>query len=143
MLCKKWKTVALQNYALERELAFMSQYIDTLGNQDPALQKEINIDSTKKMLAKTLQQSKVEQQQALDNTLMEFLPNGIAYTTSIDGLDSAMYAIEDNFIKIDEAKLKGVGETMTFEILRLTTDSLRLRIIDYGDTSIVTLIPAL
>jgi hypothetical protein len=52
-----------------------------------------------------------------------------------------MYSLDGNLIRIDEAMLKGYGETMTFEILKLTTDSLRLRLIDYGDTSIVMMIP--
>jgi hypothetical protein len=72
---------------------------------------------------------------------MEFKSNGIAYTTSIDGIDSAMYTIENNFIKIDEAKLKGVGETMTFEILSLSKDTLKMQLVDYGDTSVVVMIP--
>jgi hypothetical protein len=52
-----------------------------------------------------------------------------------------MYYFEDNFIKIDEAKLKGYGETMTFEVLTLNRDTLKLRLIDFGDTSTVTMIP--
>jgi hypothetical protein len=52
-----------------------------------------------------------------------------------------MYTIENNFIKIDEAKLKGVGETMTFEILSLSKDTLKMQLVDYGDTSVVVMIP--
>jgi hypothetical protein len=82
-----------------------------------------------------------EQQIALENTIMEFKSNGVSYTTSIDGLDSAMYTVEGQFIKFDEAKLKGHGETMTFEILKLDQDTLRVKLIDYGDTSIATMVP--
>lgn len=141
LLCKKWKTVALKNSKMEQEVLFMQQYIDTLGQNDPELKTLINIDSTKMMLKAEMEKSTKEQQLALENTLMEFKSNGVAYTTSIDGVDSAMFTIEENFIKIDEAKLKGVGETMTFEILNLTKDSLKLQMIDYGDTSVVLMIP--
>ena len=48
----------------------------------------------------------------------------------------------ENSIKIDEGKLKGYGETMTFEILHLTKDTLSMRFVDYGDTSFVLLVPA-
>jgi hypothetical protein len=93
------------------------------------------------ILKAQLTQSLKEQKLAEENTLMEFKSNGVVYTTSIEGTDSAMYHIEDNFIKIDEAKLKGHGETMTFEIMKLDANQLQLRLIDYGDTSIVSMVP--
>jgi hypothetical protein len=86
-----------------------------------------------------------EQQISLENTLMDFKSNGIVYTTSIQGVDSAMYKIEKDkdgtVIIIDEATLKGYGETMKFEILTLKKDTLLLKMIDYGDTSYVTMVP--
>ncbi len=141
ILCKKWKTISIQNKKMDEEIAFMKTYIDTLGAQDPELGKTINLDSVKMMLNAEFQQSMKDQQTALENTIMEFKTNGVSYTTSIDGLDSAMYSIEGQFIKFDEAKLKGHGETMTFEILKLDNDTLRVKLIDYGDTSIATMVP--
>jgi hypothetical protein len=141
ILCQKWKTIALSNPKMEEEINYMKNYIDTLGNEDEALRKEMNLDSVKMLLRADFENSMKEQQLALENTLMEFKPNGVAFMTSIDGKDSAMYTIEDNFIKLDEAKLKGHGETMTFEIMKLTKDTLRIKLIDYGDTSLATMIP--
>ncbi len=126
---------------MENELIETQKYIDTLGQDDPELRQSINIDSAKMILQEQLDQSKEEQQIAEDNTIMEFLSNGVVYTTSTTGVDSAMYTIEDNFIKVDEAKLKGHGETMTFEILKLNKDTLNLRVIDYGDTIVATMVP--
>jgi hypothetical protein len=140
-ICQKWKTVSLKNSTMEREIEATRAYIDTLGDNDPEIRMTINIDSAKLILGAQLAQSIKEQKLAEENTLMEFLSNGVVYTTSIDGIDSAMYSIEDNFVKIDEAKLKGYGESMTFEILTLNNDTLKLRLIDYGDTSVVTMIP--
>ena len=119
----------------------MKLMIDTLGEKDPELRKTINIDSAKLILQAELNKSIQEQKLAEENTLMEFVSNGVVYTTSIEGIDSAMYSIEDNFIKIDEAKLKGHGESMTFEILKLSKDSLLLKLVDYGDTSIISMTP--
>lgn len=141
LLCKKWKTVALQNTKMEQEMKFMEQYVDTIGQNDPELRSSVNLDSAKMLIKEEMQRSVLEQKQAIENTLMEFKTNGIAYTTSIDGVDSAMFSIENNFIKIDEAKLKGVGETMTFEILSLSKDTLKMQLVDYGDTSVVVMIP--
>jgi hypothetical protein len=143
LLQKKWKTVSLQNSTMTREIREMQALIDTIGDNDPELRASINIDSTKFLLQQELEMALQEQKLAEENTLMEFKPNGVVYTTSIDGIDSAMYSVEEgSMIKIDEAKLKGFGESMTFEMLTLTKDSLRIRLIDYGDTSIVTMIPA-
>ena len=142
LLCRKWKTVKLQNTKMDVEVATMRAYIDTLGNNDPELAKALDLDSVKAILSADLERSLADQQMALANTLMEFKSNGVSYTTSIDGADSAYYELEGNFIKFDEAKLKGHGETMTFEILKLEKDSLLVKLIDYGDTSIATMVPA-
>lgn len=127
---------------MDAEIVSMQTYIDTIGNADAALRKQINIDSLKLILKAELDRAIKDQQISLENTLMEFKPNGVIYTTSIQGTDSAMYSLDDeNNIVIEEAKLKGYGETIKFEILTLNKDSLRLKMIDYGDTSFVSMIP--
>jgi len=142
LLCRKWKTVSLSNPGMDMEVARMKAYIDTLGAQDPELARSLNLDSLKESMRLDLEHSLQEQQIALQNTLMEFKFNGVAYTTSIEGQDSAMYTLEGNEIKLDEAKLKGHGETMTFTILKLDKDTLRVKLVDYGDTSIASMVPA-
>ncbi len=128
---------------MDAEITSMQTYIDTIGNKDPDLKDQVNIDSLKMLLKAELDNAIKEQQVTLENTLMEFKSNGVVYTTSIQGTDSAMYSIDDeNNIVIDEAKLKGYGETMKFQILSLSKDSLRVKIIDYGDTSFVSMVPA-
>ncbi|HMT36945.1 MAG TPA: hypothetical protein PKC41_13875 [Chitinophagaceae bacterium] len=135
----------LKNPQMDQEIASMQAYIDTIGNQDVALRQQINIDSLKAILQTELNNAMSEQQISLENTLMDFKSNGIVYTTSIQGVDSAMYKIEKDkdgtVIIIDEATLKGYGETMKFEILTLKKDTLLLKMIDYGDTSYVTMVP--
>ena len=143
LLCRQWKTVSLVNTKLEREVQDMKTYIDTLGKQDPSLRNEINLDSTRFLLEQELHNSLKEHKLAEDNTIIEFKPNGICYTTTLDGTDSAHYELDNQLIKIDEAALKGYGETMTFEIMRLTKNVLELRVIDYGDTSYITMNPLL
>ena len=141
-LCQKWKTVSFRNFKMQSDLTDMQHYIDTLGAKDPDLHRQLDVDSLKQALKVDLEAMKQEQQLAQDNTLMEFRKNGLAFMTSIEGTDSAMYTLEGNLIKIDEGKLKGYGETMTFEILHLTKDTLSMRFVDYGDTSFVLLVPA-
>lgn len=142
LLSKKWKSVHLENNKMNEEINSMKIYIDTLGENDPDLRKQINVDSLKSILNIQLENAVREQQMSLDNTMMDFKENGVVYTTSIQGVDSAMYHIdEDNHIVIEEQKLKGYGETMKFEILTLNSDTLLIKMIDYGDTSIVTMIP--
>lgn len=142
LLRRKWKSVELKNPQMDNEIASMKVYIDTIGDNDAALRKQINIDSLKALLQTELNNAIREQQISLENTLMDFKSNGVVYTTSIQGVDSAMYSIDDeNNIVIEEAKLKGYGETMKFQILKLNADSLKLKMIDYGDTSYVTMVP--
>lgn len=119
----------------------MKQYIDTLGAQDIALRSAVNLDSTRNVLQRELDQLLQQQAYDRDHTYMDFRPNGVVYTSTADQTDSAMYKVEENAIKIDEAALKGHGETMTFEILSVSKDTLKLQLIDYGDTSLITMIP--
>jgi hypothetical protein len=143
-LYNKWKTVKLINAKMEAELLAMQTYIDTLGNQDPILKNDSKlVAETKQLLAQDLKNNMEAYQIAKENMLLEFLSNGMCYITTTDGVDSAMFHLEENFIKIDETKLKGYGETMTFEILSLKKDSLHLKLIDYGDTAFITMTPAL
>ncbi|HMN32314.1 MAG: hypothetical protein IT215_03290 [Chitinophagaceae bacterium] len=140
LLQKKWKSVELRNPQMDEELRLMKIYIDTVSRQAPMMQKT-DIDSLKKALQFELDEMLKQQHTILENTLMEFQSNGVVYITSIDGVDSALYRIEEGDIVVDEVGLKGYGEMMKFKILSLTQDSLSLKTIIYGDTSYVNLIP--
>lgn len=142
LLIGRWKTIDLNNAGFERQAAETRQYIDTLGNADPELRNSLDLDSLKAALRADFEQALQAQASALENTLMEFRANGVAYTTSIEGVDSALYRIEEGQIRIDEAGLKGHGESMTFTILRLEQDTLKVRLVDYGDTSVATMVRA-
>lgn len=142
LLCKKWRTVAFENRKMEEQIAYFERFIDTISYNHNEFSSPADVDSLKKIYKEELDAMRQEQKMALENNTMEFRRDGITYTTSIEGPDSAFYEIEDeNFIKIDEGKLKGVGETLTFEILKLTKDSLRIRFVDFGDTSIALMVP--
>jgi hypothetical protein len=138
-LCRKWKTVALKNAKMEQDMQAMQIYLDTVGQNDPTLKEVVNLDSLKMEIRAEMQRSVKEQQVAMENMFMEFRSNGVVVNTSIDGQDSAYFTLEGEDIKIDEAKMKGFGETMT--IMALNKDSLKLRLIDFGDTSYVQLVP--
>jgi hypothetical protein len=140
-LYQKWKSVSLQNNKMDDEIKKMQDYIDTVGNLDKEIGKATDIHLLKAELKADMEKGIAEQKQALENTLMEFTQNNMMISTSIDGVDSVMFEIEENTIKLDDAKLKGYGESMTFTILKLSKDSLRLQLVDYGDTSIINMIP--
>lgn len=126
---------------MDAEIQQMKMYIDNLGNQDQEIRKQINLDSLKTLLKSDMSAMLDEQEQSKENTLLEFRNNGMALMTSIEGTDSAMYTLEGNLIKIDEGKLKGFGERMTFEIISLKPDTLHVKFVDYGDTSFVLMVP--
>jgi hypothetical protein len=143
LLCKKWKTIRLQNTKMDASVREMDAYIDTVGSVDKDIQEVIDLDSFKNLLRANANKLVAEQKQAMENTTMDFKQNGVVYSTSIAGTDSANWTLDKNYIKIDEAALKGTGETMTFEIMNINKDSIVLRVIDYGDTSVATMKPAL
>lgn len=142
LLVGRWKTIALDNAGFERQASETQRFIDTLGEADPTLKYSLDLDSLKAALRDDFEQALQAQATALENTLMEFRANGVAYTTSIDGVDSALYRVEEGQIRIDEAGLKGHGESMTFTILKLEQDTLKVRLVDYGDTSTATMVRA-
>lgn len=141
LLCKKWRTVALKNARMEGQIQQTEAMLDTLGQNDPELHQILNVDSLKNQIRQEIARSRQEQQLAMENMFMDFRSNGVVYNTSIDGTDSAYYTLEENDIKIDEARLKGYGETMTMTVLGISSDTLSLRLIDFGDTSFIQLVP--
>ena len=142
LLCKKWRTVAFENKKMQEQIKYFEHFIDTLKYNPNEYASMADLDSLKKGLQSDLDAMREEQRLALENNTMEFRTNGVTITTSIEGSDSAMYNIEDEkYIRIDESKLKGSGESLTFEILKLNKDSLQIRFIDFGDTSVATLVP--
>lgn len=140
VLRQKWKTIQLVNRKMENEFAAMQHYIDTLGNQSDSLKQSGRLKEIKDSLQQEWNEMKENTRIARENTFMEFATNGVIYMTSLEGRDSAFYTVEKNEIKIDEARLKGHGETMTFYIQKLTPDTLKLRFVDYGDTSDMVMI---
>lgn len=129
---------------MNKNIQDMQLYIDTVGNQDIFLKKSINIDSLKKELQAQLNMAIEEQKVSQENSIMNFKNNGMVYSYNIQGVDSAKYIVnEENEIEIDDRDLKGYGELIRMKIIKLSADSLLLRMVDYGDTTFVTMIPAL
>lgn len=129
---------------MNKNIQEMQLYIDTVGNNDIFLKKSINIDSLKKELHEQLDMAIEEQKVSQENAIMDFKKTGIVYSYSIQGVDSAKYIVnEENEIEIDDRDLKGYGELIRMKIIKISADSLLLRMVDYGDTTFVTMIPAL
>ncbi len=141
LLCKKWKTSKLVNTKMEAEIRDMEYYIDTVGTVDKEVSQTLNLDSFKLLMRETLKANIEEQKTALENTSMYFFANGLVIATSIAGTDSAKWTLTGTSIKVDEAALKGTGESMTYEIKEISKDKLVLQVIDYGDTVTATMLP--
>lgn len=141
LLCKKWKTVWLQNRKSQLFLDSIQHEIDTL-DRSVRFQSAQEREDYRTMLQSTLNQIKEEQRSAFEQTLIEFQPNGVSLTTSPEGTSTAKYEVEDHrYIRLDESAFTGVGTTMTMEILKLTKDTLQLRFIDMDDTSTAIMKP--
>jgi len=137
LLHQQWKTIKVQNQKLQQQNNEIKAFLDSLS----LVQNNPQADSLRRQVQATYDQIVAEQARAQDNTLLEFTAAGIVYMSSPSGVDSAAYSLEDPYIHIDESKLKGEGEKMTFEILHITSDTLRLQFVDQKDTSIITLVP--
>lgn len=143
-MCKKWKSVTVLNSSMNKNIQGMRNYIDTVGNEDIFLKKSINVDSLKKELQAQLDLAIEEQKVSQENAIMDFKKNGMVYSYTIQGVDSAKYIVnEENEIEIDDRELKGYGELIRMKIIKISADTLQLRMVDYGDTTFVTMIPAL
>ncbi len=139
-ITKKWKTIDIKNSSLDREFAYYQTLMDTITENNERLEFFDNsVDSFKRFTTETFKEQRELMKREVENSFMEFNPNGNAYFTSINGVDSAKWKIEENEIVLDTEEFTGVPGVIRLAILELSNDNLKLKKVDQYDTSIITL----
>jgi len=137
---KRWKAVSIKNLTFEKEKAYYKILLDTITDKNERLEFfNGSVDSFKRFTKLAFQEQEEMQKMQVDNSFMEFKKNGVAYFTSIDGLDSAKWRQEENEIVLDAEDFTGIPNTVRFGILNLSADEMILRKVDLYDTNIITL----
>jgi hypothetical protein len=137
---KRWKAVSIKNLTFEKEKAYYKILMDTITDKNERLEFfNGSVDSFKRFTNLAFQEQDEMQKMQVDNSFMEFKKNGVAYFTSIDGLDSAKWRQEEDEIVLDAEEFTGIPNTVRFGILNLTADEMILRKVDLYDTNIITL----
>lgn len=138
-LLGKWKTESFKNTAMDAEIEKLKITMDTL-TENNELARTMGLDSVKLMMQNMLDAFIENNEVMKDNMFLEFRKDKVCYLTSPEGVDSAKWYFEDNYIVIDEPELKKMGEVLRFEILKLEKNNLHIRMVDQGDTSLVQMI---
>lgn len=139
-LAKKWKTIDIKNTSLDREFAYYEKLMDTITVQNERLEFFDNsIDSFKRFTNETFKEQRQMMKTEVENSFMEFTKDGMAYFTSINGIDSAKWKMEEKEIVLDTEDFTGVPGIIRLAILELTNENLKLKKVDQYDTSIITL----
>lgn len=135
-LVGKWQEVAVINPDLDATFNQQKLFADTVGHSNSpeenlALYGVDNIDSFRKVLNANLDSFRMAQIRAVNATQFDFQKNGVIYFHSDEGVDSSnWYLDDDGALILDEAKLKGAGNTIRMEIIELSDTLLKLQYLE-------------
>ena len=141
MIVGKWQAIHLDNPTLDEQVKQMNAFLDTVGSHTSPEQNELlygvkNIDSLKEIQRTQIKQALIEQESAIKNTYLQFKDDGILYYSFGTTLDTACWYFEgENNLVLDEKKLKGVGNIVKIELVKLEKNELQLRFHDKGFSS--------
>ncbi len=141
-IIKKWKSTKIENSTYKKEVAYYKNLLDTITEQNDMIEYFGSVDSFKRFVEADLAQQEELQKTNLENTFMEFRADKMVYFTSVDGVDSARWHIEDKEIVMEVEEFTGNPEITRFSILKLDNNNLHLQMINQYDTSTILLKPA-
>lgn len=148
LLTKTWQAIDLENPQLEADIKDREAFLDTVGQhttpeENFRLYGISNIDSIRTVIHAQLDESKMMQQYALENTNFEFRKDKVAVLNFGSSPDSANWYIDDDgALILDDMKLKGAGDKTKMEIIELSDTLLKLRYTEDSITSTATFRPA-
>ncbi|MEI8280129.1 MAG: hypothetical protein WCG87_10225 [Bacteroidota bacterium] len=147
MLVNRWKATHIENPQLDQMMKEQADFIDTLGkNNDPVTNERLygvkNIDSMRKSLKMQLDTTRMIQDKMMQKTTFDFKSNNLAILNFGQGLDSAIWSLDNSGILIlDEKPLKNSGGMVKMEILELSDTSLKLKYTEKGIATTATFHP--
>ncbi len=148
MIVGKWQATHLDNPTLDEQVKQMNAFLDTVGSHTSPEQNELlygvkNIDSLKEIQRTQIKQALIEQESAIKNTYLQFKDDGILYYSFGTSPDTACWYFEgENNLVLDEKKLKGVGNIVKIELVKLEKNELQISFHDKGFNSTAVFIPA-
>lgn len=137
MISKKWKTTDIENTSIKKEMAYYKALMDTMTEKNEMVEFFGSVDSFKKVIVEDLAKQEEMQKTSLENSFMEFKKNKKVYFTSVDGVDSANWYIEEDDIVVDDEEFTGVSTVTRLSIVELDKNNLTVRMINQYDTSTI------
>gem|GEM_PF-6368731 len=130
----------MRNSMVEEYLRNMSATIDTLSADNPLLREGgiDNLEEAKKEFRLQLDTARMKYDELKlsgSNSFLEFKKDGRVVLTNLDGESTSNWEMEENDIIVDDAEQTGTYMINRFNILKLTKDSLKLRMIVKSDTT--------
>lgn len=139
MIAQKWKTTNIENTSVKKEKEYYKKLLDTMTTQNEMVEFFGSIDSFKKVIIADLAQQEEIQKTNLENSFMEFKKNKMVYFTSVDGIDSAKWTLDDDDIVVDDEDFTGVSTVTRLSIVELDKNTLKVKMINQYDTSIISM----
>jgi hypothetical protein len=139
LLCKKWRTVRIENSAMAQTLDLMRFMRDSAAQAVNPLFGEGAMDSLAQSMGAELDSLEAEQQAAFAQTTMEFRKNGWVYNSTAEGTDSALFALKEN----QEIEIRPQTEEnllLRYRITLLTADTLKLLQVEEGDSTVAVMV---
>lgn len=147
-IAKKWQAVDLESPQMDQMIADQKHFLDTFGKnttpqQNDSMYGTRNIDSMRASLSQQLDDFIGMQEHSVKNTWFQFRKDGIALMNFSGQTDSTKWYFDENgTLILDEQKLKGSGNKIKMDVVKLEDTVLKLRFTEDQMTSTVTFRPA-
>ena len=146
-IIKKWQAVALESPMMDQMINEQASFLDTFGThttpqQNDSMYGTRNVDSMRESLRLQLNDFKGMQDHAVKNTWFHFMKDGKALMNFSGQPDSTHWYFDDEGgLILDEMKMKGTGNKIRMDVVKLEDTVLKLRFTEDGMTSTVTFHP--
>lgn len=141
LIVKKWKTVDVDYLSMNKAHEQYRAVMDTMTEKNEMLLDFKTIDSSKKFLQFLIESDLEQKKESIATTFLELKSNNKAYFTSIDGVDSSAWHIEDDELVLEDGDVTDITNTTRMHIVKLTQDDFELRSIMGSDTSYIKMKP--
>jgi hypothetical protein len=137
ILTNRWSAVHIDNPELDQMMKEQEMFIDTFGkSSDPLTNERMygvkNIDSMRRSLKAQLDTTRMIQEKMMQRTTFDFRSNNLALLNFGQGIDSAVWTLQDHALILDEKALKGKGGMVRMDILELSDTLLVLKYTEKG-----------
>lgn len=139
LLCKKWKTIDVDNSTSRKQEIYYKEFLDTVTVKNELMQFFPSLDSLKIGIRAEREELRNAQKENIENSFLEFKKNNVVYFTSIEGEVPSKWKLEGKEIVVEDDGMERPNQITRLKIMEIGSENLVLRMVDANDTSVIKL----